>query len=148
MLSEAIEKKLQEFFTQLLLVGFALFILLLWRICRIVQRFLKWMKYWLYDFGQGLINSEHYQEELVNLALRFHRCLLLIELDNGKYWYVSLYERYHEEDQFMNDSMNLKEAKLIEIPNGIVRDTCITRKGRQVAYIIKHHGKFPPRGYY
>lgn len=87
------------------------------------------------------------EEELYNLAERFHRSIILLEMTSSRYWWYRLYERKREDISFQQDHIALEEYGLIEVPGGVVRDSKPTRLGYRVAYVIRHYGNIPPIWY-
>lgn len=90
---------------------------------------------------------EKANKSLRELAKQFNGCILLIELSNGRYWWEKLYTRKHNNPIFQKWLLCLDYYNLVTIPNGIVKDTKLTRLGYRVAYMIQCHGEIPPIWY-
>lgn len=90
---------------------------------------------------------EKANRELIELAHRFMRCKPFLALSNNRLWWCRLFDRDHEDEFFQDAILSLEEAGLIEIPNGAVKDSQLTRLGCRVAYVIWHHGIIPPVWY-
>lgn len=94
------------------------------------------------DSTKNIVYDEKF---LSDLARKYTGSIILIELYNGQYWWSKLYERRHEEYEFISQYASLHTDNLITNKDGVVKDTQITDLGRKVAYIINHYGELPPQ---
>lgn len=97
-----------------------------------------------------LLRSGHREKDdnrLIELSHVFRTCKPLLELSTGRYWWGKIYERKRDDAEFQYWILLLDETGLITIPNGVVKDSKLTRLGYRVAYVIFHYGGLPPIWY-
>ena len=102
------------------------------------------------DTSKVLLRSkqrERDNDRLIELSHQFRVCKPLLELSMGSYWWEKIYEHKRDDDEFIYWILLLDETGLITIPNGVVKDSKLTRLGHRVAYVIFHYGELPPIWY-